>query len=162
MSICAPLCQTSCPLRTVHSRKNCRNIQRHGKNRRCPWRDHFRNCTTTSKTRENKRGPPSNLRPIVLLILRKILAICMILRTEVKIRENIPVTQAAYQGNRHGKTGDVPEEIILGIVLPLPKPGKTREARPPILDQSSCWYWEKYWLYAWYWELRWKLGKRSP
>ena len=47
------------------------------------------------------RGPPSNLRPIVLLtILRKILAICMIRRTEVKIRRKIPITQAAYQGGR--------------------------------------------------------------
>ena len=47
------------------------------------------------------RGPPANLRPVVLLtILRKILAICMIERTSRKMSRRIPITQAAYQGGR--------------------------------------------------------------
>ncbi len=48
------------------------------------------------------RGPPANLRPVVLLtILRKILAICMINRTHTRIRSRIPITQAAYQGGHY-------------------------------------------------------------
>ncbi len=48
------------------------------------------------------RGPPGNLRPVVLLtILRKILAICMIGRTHERIRSKIPLSQAAYQGGRN-------------------------------------------------------------
>ena len=48
------------------------------------------------------RGPPGNLLPVVLLtILRKILAVCMIGRTSDKIKKKIPVTQAAYQGGRN-------------------------------------------------------------
>ena len=48
-----------------------------------------------------KQGPPSNLRPIILLsILRKILAIIMIKRITHRALENIPVTQAAYQAGR--------------------------------------------------------------
>ena len=48
-----------------------------------------------------KAGPPSNLRPIILLSLRsKILAIIMIKRISGKILTWIPVTQAAYQTGR--------------------------------------------------------------
>jgi hypothetical protein len=48
-----------------------------------------------------KQGPPSHLRPIVLLsTLRKILSICMLNRIASKITNKIPVTQAAYQGGR--------------------------------------------------------------
>ena len=48
------------------------------------------------------RGPPGNLRPVVLLtILRKILAICIIGRASEKIQKKIPITQAAYQGGRN-------------------------------------------------------------
>ncbi len=48
------------------------------------------------------RGPPANLRPVVLLtILRKILAICMIGRSSEKIQRKIPISQAAYQGGRN-------------------------------------------------------------
>ena len=48
-----------------------------------------------------KQGPPSNLRPVIVLTtLRKILAICMLDRTLSKIRSRIPITQAAYQSGR--------------------------------------------------------------
>ena len=47
------------------------------------------------------KGPPSNLRPIILLsMLRKILATCMLWRIGGKIDENIPFTQAAYRAGR--------------------------------------------------------------
>ena len=48
-----------------------------------------------------KAGPPQNLRPIILLsMLRKILAICMLRRCIDKILLIIPNTQAAYQQGR--------------------------------------------------------------
>ena len=47
------------------------------------------------------QGPPANLRPIILLsILRKILAICMIKRIQEKIENRIPLSQAAYRAQR--------------------------------------------------------------
>ena len=48
-----------------------------------------------------KKGPLSNLRPIILLsILRKILAICLMDRTVGRILQHIPSSQSAYQKNR--------------------------------------------------------------
>ena len=48
-----------------------------------------------------KAGPPGNLRPIILLsMLRKIFAICMLKRTSNKLLSKIPPTQAAYQEGR--------------------------------------------------------------
>ena len=48
-----------------------------------------------------KPGPPSNLRPIILLsVLRKLLAICMIRRCWDRISTKIPIRQAAYQAGR--------------------------------------------------------------
>ena len=48
-----------------------------------------------------KQGPPSNLRPIILLsVLRKILAICMIRRCWDRLKTEIPREQAAYQPGR--------------------------------------------------------------
>ena len=48
-----------------------------------------------------KKGPPGNLRPIILLtMIRKILAIIMLERTHKKIEEHIPHTQAAYRRGR--------------------------------------------------------------
>ena len=45
--------------------------------------------------------PPANLRPIILLsILRKILAICMIKRIQEKIENRILLSQAAYRAGR--------------------------------------------------------------
>ena len=47
------------------------------------------------------QGPPANLRPIILLsILRKILAICMINRIQEEIENRIPLSQAAYRAGR--------------------------------------------------------------
>ena len=48
-----------------------------------------------------KRGPPENLRPIILLsIIRKILTICFINRTWERISTKIPADQSAYQPGR--------------------------------------------------------------
>ncbi len=48
-----------------------------------------------------KKGPPGNLRPIILLsMLRKILAICMIRRTIERLNNRIPISQAAYREGR--------------------------------------------------------------
>ena len=48
-----------------------------------------------------KPGPPGHLRPIILLsVLRKILAICMIRQSMEKMKEKIPLSQAAYQQGR--------------------------------------------------------------
>ena len=48
-----------------------------------------------------KQGPCSNLRPIILLsVLRKILAICLINRIGERIMKHIPPSQAAYQPGR--------------------------------------------------------------
>ncbi len=45
-----------------------------------------------------KKGPPDNLRPIILLsMLRKRLAICMIRRTYTRFNNNISLSQAAYR-----------------------------------------------------------------
>ena len=47
------------------------------------------------------QGPPANFRPIILLsILRKILAICMINRIQEKIENRIPLSQTAYRAGR--------------------------------------------------------------
>ena len=48
------------------------------------------------------KGPPENLRPVILLsTLRKILAICLIKRISKRLHEKIiPVTQTAYTSNR--------------------------------------------------------------
>ena len=47
------------------------------------------------------KGPPANVRPIILLsILRKILAICMIKRIQEKIYNRIQLSQSAYRAGR--------------------------------------------------------------
>ena len=49
----------------------------------------------------NPQGKPVNLRPIILLsILRKILAICMIKRIQEIIENRIPLSQVAYRAGR--------------------------------------------------------------
>ena len=47
------------------------------------------------------KGPPQNLRPIILLsVLRKILAVCMMKRIGERIDKEIPQSQAAYRKGR--------------------------------------------------------------
>ena len=59
-----------------------------------------------------KKGPPGNLRPIILLsMIRKILAICMIRRTYERLTNNTPITQAAY------KSGRSTTELIFAVKL---------------------------------------------
>ena len=46
------------------------------------------------------RGPISNLRPIILLsVLRKILAVCIMNRIGERLDRETPITQAAYRKN---------------------------------------------------------------
>ena len=48
-----------------------------------------------------KKGPTENLRPIILLnIIRKLLATCLLNRISQRVYQTIPKTQAAYQAGR--------------------------------------------------------------
>ena len=48
-----------------------------------------------------KKGPPENIRPIILLsVIRKILTICMMKRIWNRLSKDIPTEQAAYQPGR--------------------------------------------------------------
>eukprot|EP00795_Rhopilema_esculentum_P017828 gene17828-9525_t len=48
-----------------------------------------------------EKGPTVNLRPIMLMtMLRKTLALCMLERINPRIQENIPISQAAYRQGR--------------------------------------------------------------
>ena len=48
-----------------------------------------------------KKGPPGNLRPIILLsVLRTLLTICLMRRTWDRLKTRIPLYQAAYQEGR--------------------------------------------------------------
>ena len=61
-----------------------------------------------------KKGPPENLRPIILLsILRKILTICLLERTWNRLGDNIPKSQAAYQKGR----GTTEQVLALKILI---------------------------------------------
>ena len=72
------------------------------------WVVHVLDCATFQNGRSISHpvqqlppGPPANLRPIILLsVIRKILAICMIRRTSRKLSNKIPITQAAYRVGR--------------------------------------------------------------
>ena len=60
-------------------------------------------CLVPLQKPGKKKGPPDNLRQIILLsILREILAICVIRRTDSRVRsEIIPESQAAYSEGRN-------------------------------------------------------------
>ena len=82
-----------------------------------------------------RQGPPGNLRPIILLsILRKILAICMIKRTSKKFQEKIPVTQAAY------KEGRSTTEMVFSFKILAEKAitSKQYQANLLLLDMSKA------------------------
>ena len=56
---------------------------------------------TFSKNTEKPKGTTSNFRPIILLsVLRKILAVCIMKRTNSRLGSAIPISQAAYRKNR--------------------------------------------------------------
>ena len=75
-----------------------------------------------------KRGPPSNPRPVILLsMIRKILAICLIRRIGDKIDNEIPPTQAAYRKGR-GTT-----EQLLALKLMAEKAATTPDYETTIL-----------------------------
>ena len=82
-----------------------------------------------------KKGPPSNLRPIILLsMLRKILAICLIRRVGDRIEKEIPPSQAAYRSGR-GTT-----EQLLTIKLMAEKAAHTPNYKTNLLlmDMSKA------------------------
>ena len=57
---------------------------------------------------EKSKGPPQNLRPIILLsVLRKILAICIMKRIGERVDREIPPSQAAYRKGRRSTTEHV-------------------------------------------------------
>ena len=61
-----------------------------------------------------QKGPPSNLRPIILLsILRKILTIAILQRTWDRLANKIPKSQAAYQKGR----GTTEQVLALKILI---------------------------------------------
>ena len=61
-----------------------------------------------------QKGPPSNLRPIILLsILRKILTIAILQRTWDRLANKIPKSQAAYQKGR----GTTEQVMALKILI---------------------------------------------
>ena len=61
-----------------------------------------------------KKGPPENLRPIILLsILRKILTIALLDRTWQRMEKKIPKSQAAYQRGR----GTTEQVLALKILI---------------------------------------------
>ena len=61
-----------------------------------------------------KKGPPENLRPIILLsILRKILTIALLERTWERLAARIPKSQAAYQTGR----GTAEQVLALKILI---------------------------------------------
>ena len=76
------------------------------------WRNHIWCDVSTrdlvSRTRVwlrlkpgKKKGPPGNLRPIILLsVLRNLLTICLMRRTWDRLKTRIPLDQAAYQEGR--------------------------------------------------------------
>ena len=81
------------------------------------------------------RGPPSNLRPVILLsMLRKIIAICLIRRIGERIDKQIHLTQAAYRSGR-GTT-----EQLLTIKLMAEKAAVTPNYKTHLLlmDMSKA------------------------
>ena len=67
-----------------------------------------------------RKGPPSNLRPVILLsMIRKVLAICLIRRIGKRVDNEIPPTQAAY------RTGRGTTEQLLTIKLMAEKAATT-------------------------------------
>ena len=82
-----------------------------------------------------KKGPASNLRPVILLsMIRKILAICLIRRIGERIDNEIPTSQAAYRSGR-GTT-----EQLLTIKLMAEKAANTPNYMTDILlmDMSKA------------------------
>ena len=82
-----------------------------------------------------KKGPPAHLRPVILLsMIRKILAICLIRRIGDRIDKEIPPTQAAYRSGR-GTT-----EQVLTIKLMAEKAATTPsyETKLLLMDMSKA------------------------
>ena len=82
-----------------------------------------------------KKGPPANLRPVILLsMIRKILAICLIRRIGERIDKEIPLSQAAYRAGR-GTT-----EQLLAIKLMAEKAATTpnHETQVLLMDMSKA------------------------
>ena len=68
--------------------------------------DIYNNVAATGKhpneiTHGKSQGPTSNLQPIIILsVLRKILAVCVMKRINSRLDSAMPISQAAYRKNR--------------------------------------------------------------
>ena len=68
--------------------------------------DIYNNVAATGKhpneiTHGKSKGPTSNLQPIIILsVLRKILAVCVMKRINSRLDSAMPISQAAYRKNR--------------------------------------------------------------
>ena len=81
------------------------------------------------------KGPPSNLRPITLLsILRKILAICLCKRTNVRVDAEIPIEQAAYRTGRSSTEHVFATKMVIVRILS----SKDGKAYLLLLDMSKA------------------------
>ena len=74
-----------------NAQQNCGTTQHHSKNREIPCRNQSGILTPLPEPGK-KQGPPANIRPIILLsIIRKILAICLIRRCWDRLSTRIPL-----------------------------------------------------------------------
>ena len=81
------------------------------------------------------KGPPSNLRPIILLsILRKILAICLMKRIGERLNSEIPISQAAYRKNR----STTEQVFTIKLVIERTISAKSEKVFLTLLDMSKA------------------------
>ena len=82
-----------------------------------------------------KKGPPENLRPIILLsILRKILTVALLDRTWDRLSDSIPKTQAAYQIGR----GTTEQVLALKLLIEKAITSNNYDVYLLLLDMSKA------------------------
>ena len=82
-----------------------------------------------------QKGPPENLRPIILLsILRKILTIAMLDRTWNRLKDEIPKSQAAYQRGR----GTTEQVLALRMIIDKALTSQDLDIYILLLDMSKA------------------------
>ena len=82
-----------------------------------------------------KKGPPANLRPIILLsVLRKILTIALLERTWKRLEQKIPKSQAAYQRGR----GTTEQVLALKLLIDKAITSQNYDLYILLLDMSKA------------------------
>ena len=82
-----------------------------------------------------EEGPPSNLRPIILLSsLRKIFTTCITSRIKDRLEAEIPPTQAAYRPNRSTNEHVFTSKLIIERTITA----RNESADPFMLDMSKA------------------------